>query len=59
MTKSEKLEKAMKDHQYAIERIAELEKEISNMRFRLKSKQHQLDIATGKRPEPEAYPHHY
>lgn len=54
MTKTEKLEKAMKDHKYALERIGELEREISDMRFKLRSVRQELKYATGKavRPEP-------
>lgn len=59
MTKSEKLEKAMKDHTYALQRIGELEREISDMRFKLRSVRQELKYATGKAVRPEPYDHHY
>lgn len=59
MTKSEKLEKAMKDHAYALERIGELEREISDMRFKLRSVRFENDYLSGRKPRPEPYDHHY
>lgn len=53
MTKTEKLEKAMKDHKYALKRIGELEKELSNMRFTLRSVRQELRYATGQQARPE------
>ena len=59
MTKHEKLEKAQKDHAYALQRIGELEKELSNMRFKLSSVRQELKYATGQEKRPEPYDHHY
>lgn len=59
MTKHEKLEKAQRDHGYAVERIGELERELSDMRFKLRSVRQELKYATGQEKRPEAYEHHY
>lgn len=59
MTKSEKLERALKDHTYAMQRIGELERELSNMRFKLQSVRQELKYAMGQEKRPEAYDHHY
>lgn len=50
MTKHEKLEKAQRDHKYAIERIEELEREVTKLRFLANSR-----LARLKKLDPESY----
>lgn len=50
MTKHEKLERAKTDHKYALERIAELERELSKLRFTAKSRLNAL-----QRLDPKTY----
>lgn len=59
MTKQEKLEKAKTNHKYAVERINELEKEMTKLRMTLRDTRFQLYVASGKRKNPEPYDHHY
>lgn len=59
MTKSEKYQKATVDHKYALARIAELEKEMTELRQKLQSTRQELKYATGQEKRPEPYDHHY
>lgn len=56
MTKYEKLEKAMTDHAYALQRISELERQISDMRFTVRSQRQELNSLKGiKKPVKNPY----
>lgn len=59
MTKQEKFQKATVDHKYALARIEELERELSDMRFKLTSVRQELKYATGQEKRPQPYDHHY
>lgn len=47
MTKQEKFQKATVDHKYALARIEELERELSDMRFRLRDRNLQIAKLNG------------
>ena len=49
MTKHEKLEKAQKDHKYALARIEELEREMTKLRSIAKSRLNELQKLDPKR----------